>query len=99
MSVADVDGDFFQRFLEVEGGGEGIGGGEEDLALHDITAGGAVVGQGRGDAEDLGDLPGEEDIVWRLPPALATSREDEAAKAKFVEIGESNRMTLLFKKG
>jgi predicted methyltransferase len=44
------------------------------------------------------DQPGEEDAVWRLPPTLATSREDEALKAAMLEIGESNRMTLKFRK-
>lgn len=44
------------------------------------------------------DVPSNEDIVWRLPPSLATSREDADLKAKMEAIGESNRMTLLFKK-
>ncbi len=44
------------------------------------------------------DQPGAEDIVWRLPPTLATSREDEALKAEMQAIGESNRMTLRFRK-
>ena len=40
------------------------------------------------------DQPAEEDIVWRLPPSFYTSKLQEQMKA----IGESNRMTLLFKK-
>jgi predicted methyltransferase len=44
------------------------------------------------------DQPGEEDFVWRLPPTLATSREDDELKAAMLEIGESNRMTLKFRK-
>jgi len=44
------------------------------------------------------DQPSGDDIVWRLPPSLVTSREDEALKKKLMAIGESNRMTLLFKK-
>ncbi len=44
------------------------------------------------------DQPTEEDFVWRLPPSLATSREDEALKAEMEAIGESDRMTLLFRK-
>jgi len=44
------------------------------------------------------DQPGEEDIVWRLPPSLATSREDPELKAELEAIGESNRMTLKFRK-
>lgn len=48
--------------------------------------------------ENPKDQPGEEDIVWRLPPVYTTSKDDEALKAKYTEIGESNRMTLLFQK-
>ena len=44
------------------------------------------------------DQPGAEDIVWRLPPSLATSSEDPQLKEKMQAIGESNRMTLTFKK-
>ncbi len=44
------------------------------------------------------DRPGESDIVWRLPPSYATSREDESRKAEYQAIGESNRMTLKFRK-
>ncbi len=48
--------------------------------------------------ENPKDVPGAEDIVWRLPPSLSTSKEDPELKAKMEAIGESNRMTLLFKK-
>ena len=46
------------------------------------------------------DQPGEDDIVWRLPPTYATSREEgqEELKAAMTEIGESDRMTLKFRK-
>lgn len=44
------------------------------------------------------DQPTEEDFVWRLPPTLATSRENEELRAQMVEIGESDRMTLKFRK-
>lgn len=44
------------------------------------------------------DVPSNEDIVWRLPPSLATSKDNPELKAKMAAIGESNRMTLLFKK-
>jgi predicted methyltransferase len=44
------------------------------------------------------DVPGENDIVWRLPPSYYNSKDDEALKKQFTEIGESNRMTLLFRK-
>jgi len=44
------------------------------------------------------DQPSEEDIVWRLPPSFATSGDNAEMKAKYAAIGESNRMTLLFRK-
>ena len=44
------------------------------------------------------DKPTTDDIVWRLPPTYATSREDPELKAKYTAIGESNRMTLKFRK-
>jgi predicted methyltransferase len=44
------------------------------------------------------DRPTEKDVVWRLPPTLATSENDPAVKAKMQAIGESDRMTLKFRK-
>ena len=44
------------------------------------------------------DQPGEEDFVWRLPPSLVTSKDNAKLKAEMLEIGESNRMTLKFRK-
>lgn len=44
------------------------------------------------------DKPGPEDIVWRLPPSLNTSKEDPELRAAMKAIGESDRMTLLFRK-
>jgi predicted methyltransferase len=44
------------------------------------------------------DTPTNEDFVWRLPPALGTSRSDAELRAKMQAIGESNRMTLKFRK-
>jgi predicted methyltransferase len=44
------------------------------------------------------DQPTTDDIVWRLPPSYATSREDPELKAKYEAVGESNRMTLKFRK-
>lgn len=44
------------------------------------------------------DMPTTDDIVWRLPQSLATSGEDPELRAKMEAIGESNRMTLRFKK-
>jgi predicted methyltransferase len=44
------------------------------------------------------DKPAADDIVWRLPPTLAGSSEDEGKRAAMQAIGESDRMTLLFRK-
>ncbi len=44
------------------------------------------------------DQPGESDIVWRLPPTLATSRDNPELQEQLKAIGESNRMTLKFRK-
>jgi len=44
------------------------------------------------------DQPSETDIVWRLPPSFNGSRDKPEAMAAMKAIGESNRMTLLFKK-
>ena len=48
--------------------------------------------------ENPNDRPTEEDIVWRLPPSYGTSGEDPEKRAAMDEIGESNRMTLKFRK-
>lgn len=44
------------------------------------------------------DKPGAEDRVWRLPPSLSGSADDDDKRAAMKAIGESDRMTLLFKK-
>lgn len=44
------------------------------------------------------DQPAADESVWRLPPTYYTSKDDAKLKQKYAAIGESNRMTLLFKK-
>lgn len=44
------------------------------------------------------DKPTETDIVWRLPPTLGTSRDNPELRAQMEAIGESDRMTLKFRK-
>ena len=44
------------------------------------------------------DQPTTDDVVWRLPPTLATSREDPELREELQAVGESNRMTLLFRR-
>ncbi|MCF6329369.1 MAG: hypothetical protein L3J02_06180 [Henriciella sp.] len=44
------------------------------------------------------DKPSEDDIVWRLPPARYGTDEDTPERAAIDAIGESDRMTLKFRK-
>ncbi len=44
------------------------------------------------------DQPGEDDIVWRLPPSLRIGDENAELRAELEAVGESNRMTLKFRK-
>jgi len=44
------------------------------------------------------DQPTESDVVWRLPPTLATSKDNPELKAQMEAIGETDRMTLKFRK-
>jgi predicted methyltransferase len=60
-------------------------------------AGFDLIGSSDINKNDL-DQPSETDIVWRLPPSLATSKDDPVLKSQLEAIGESNRMTLLFRK-
>jgi predicted methyltransferase len=44
------------------------------------------------------DQPGAEEVVWRLPPSFGTSQDNPELQAEMRAIGESNRMTLKFRK-
>jgi predicted methyltransferase len=44
------------------------------------------------------DVPGADDVVWRLPPVLSGSKDNAERAATMNGIGESNRMTLKFRK-
>lgn len=44
------------------------------------------------------DQPTESEFVWRLPPSFATSGDNPDLKAQMEAIGESDRMTLKFRK-
>lgn len=48
--------------------------------------------------ENPKDQPGEKDVVWRLPPTLSLEDDNEETAEAMRAIGESNRMTLLFRK-
>lgn len=60
-------------------------------------AGFELVGESEINA-NANDRPTTEDVVWRLPPSLGTSGDDEELKAQMQAIGESDRMTLKFRK-
>ena len=60
-------------------------------------AGFELVGESDINANPM-DQPGEDGAVWRLPPSLSMSKEDPELEAKYKAIGESNRMTLKFRK-
>jgi len=44
------------------------------------------------------DVPSEEEFVWRLPPVLNGTEDGSEERAAYEAIGESNRMTLKFRK-
>jgi predicted methyltransferase len=44
------------------------------------------------------DVPGADEVVWRLPPVLSGSKDNAERVAIMSAIGESNRMTLKFRK-
>ncbi|NQY40092.1 MAG: class I SAM-dependent methyltransferase [Henriciella sp.] len=44
------------------------------------------------------DVPSEEEFVWRLPPSRSGTEEGTPERAAYDAIGESNRMTLKFRK-
>ncbi|MEM7768802.1 MAG: methyltransferase [Pseudomonadota bacterium] len=44
------------------------------------------------------DMPTTDDFVWRLPPSLASTEEGTPEREAMEAIGESNRMTLRFRK-
>ncbi|MEL6686619.1 MAG: methyltransferase [Pseudomonadota bacterium] len=61
------------------------------------AAGFELVGESDVNANPL-DNPTTEDFVWRLPPSLGSTEEGTEERAAMEAIGESNRMTLLFRK-
>jgi predicted methyltransferase len=71
---------------------------KDDFVIEQMTAAGfEFAGMSDVNFNDK-DQPGEEDVVWRLPPTLMNSKDDAELKATMLEIGESHRMTLKFLK-
>lgn len=70
---------------------------EADVIAWVEAAGFELVGDSDVNA-NVNDQPSEDEFVWRLPPSLSTSREDPELREKMIAIGESDRMTLKFRK-
>ena len=71
---------------------------KEGLVVARMEAAGFEFLGGSGiNANDM-DQPNEEDFVWRLPPTLAGSDNDAEKRVAMQAIGESNRMTMKFRK-
>ncbi len=71
---------------------------KEGLVIARMEAAGFEFFSGSGINANDRDQPSEEDFVWRLPPTLASSDNDPELRVAMQAIGESNRMTLLFRK-
>jgi predicted methyltransferase len=71
---------------------------KERLVIARMEAAGFEFWSGSGINANDRDQPGEEDFVWRLPPTLAGSEDDSELRVAMQAIGESNRMTMLFRK-
>ena len=71
---------------------------KEQLVIARMEAAGFEFFSGSGINANDRDQPSEEDFVWRLPPTLATSDDDPELRVAMQAIGESNRMTLIFRK-
>ncbi len=62
-----------------------------------VAAGFEFVAESDINANDK-DRPADDDVVWRLSPTFATSQDNPQLKSQLAAIGESNRMTLKFRK-
>lgn len=71
---------------------------KESFITARMEAAGFVLEATSGINNNPADQPTTEDIVWRLPPSLVTSGENEELKAEMMAIGESNRTTMRFRK-
>ena len=70
---------------------------QQPLIDNMIAAGFEFVGASEVNANP-NDVPTEDDYVWRLPPRLAGSDDDPEKRARLQAVGESDRMTLKFRK-
>lgn len=70
---------------------------QQPLIDNMVAAGFEFVGSSEVNANPK-DVPNEGDYVWRLPPRLAGSDDDPEKRARLQAVGESDRMTLKFRK-
>lgn len=71
---------------------------KESFVIEKMEAGGfELIDSSDLNANDK-DQPTVDDVVWRLPPSLSGGAENPELAAQMREIGESNRMTLKFRK-
>ncbi|MEO9970026.1 MAG: methyltransferase [Hyphomonadaceae bacterium] len=70
---------------------------KSDLVRWVEAAGFELIGENEINANSK-DMPTNDDFVWRLPPTLGTSRDNPELRAQMLEIGETDRMTLKFRK-
>lgn len=71
---------------------------EKSFVISRMEAAGFEFVAGSDINENPNDQPAADDVVWRLPPTLSTSRDNAELRAEMEAIGESNRMTLKFRK-
>ena len=71
---------------------------KESLVVARLEAAGFEFLSGSGINANDNDQPTAEDFVWRLPPSLNGSDKDPDLRKAMQAIGESNRMTLKFRK-
>jgi predicted methyltransferase len=71
---------------------------KKSLAVERMEAAGFEFVSASSMNENSKDRPGEEDFVWRLPPSFDGSEDDPGKRDAMQAIGESNRMTLKFRR-
>ena len=71
---------------------------KQDFVIEQMKKAGFVLEASIDINNNPADQPTTDDVVWRLPPSYATSRDNPELKAQMGAIGESNRMTLRFRK-
>lgn len=71
---------------------------KESFVIEVLQNAGFVLEESSDMNNNLKDQPTTDDMVWRLPPTLVTSKDNPELRAELEAIGESHRMTLRFRK-